>query len=112
MKRGYEMWQGTTPSQMVEILAPRLRDAILTYLLRSMHHTSISTSSLSMHMTLAAWAVDWPEDQSEAFFKSCLHSGWRYSFNKLPDTPRWRKFIEKNNRTPFGELSNYVEWFK
>jgi len=110
--RGYEMWQGTTPSQMVEILAPRLRDAILTYLLRSMHHTSISTSSLSMHMTLAAWAVDWPEDQSEAFFKSCLHSGWRYSFNKLPDTPRWRKFIEKNNRTPFGELSNYVEWFK
>jgi|GEM_PF-5283321 len=110
--RGYEMWQGTTPSEMIEILGPRLRDAILTYLAKSTHNASITENSLYMHMRLAAWASDWPEEQSMEFLNRCLQSGWRASFDRLSDTPHWRKFINQNNRTPFGDLSNYVQWYK
>jgi len=110
--RGYEMWQGTTPAQMMEMLAPRLRDAILTYLSHAMQQVSITERSLSAYTRLAAWAYDWPEEQAEVFFNCCIQSGWRFSLDRLPDTPHWRKFIDKNNKTPFGDLSNCVEWYQ
>ena len=109
--RGYEMWQGTTPSQMLEILSPSLRDAILTYLSKSIHRASIKQNTLSKHMQLAAWASDWPEAQAAEFFKRCMQSGWRASLDRLPETPFWRNFIDKNNKTPFGDLGNYVKWY-
>ena len=109
--RGYEMWQGTTPSQMVAMLSPRLRDAILTSLSKSKHCASLAESPLSTQMQLAAWAANWPEEKAAEFFNRCIQSGWRASLRRLPETPFWREFIDKNNNTPFGELSNYVDWY-
>ncbi len=107
--RGYEMWQGTTPSEFMEILSPKLRDAILTYL--SLSQSSFPEQHLSKLMQLADWAAYWSDEQAEEIFKRCIQAGWRQSLRKIPETPSWRKFIEENDNTPFGNLSNVVEWF-
>lgn len=104
--RGYEMWQGTTPSEFVEILAPRLRDAILTYLALAQrgsidHHVSTLKQ-------LVSWAAYWPTEQAEEIFMRCIKSGWLHSLDKIPDTPCWRDFIHNNDKTPFGDISTKI----
>jgi hypothetical protein len=109
--RGYEMWSGTTPSELIEILSPKLRDAVLTYITKMIKRSSITSSNLSTLQRLTACASDWPQEQAEELLHRCIQSGWRYSLDRLPETPSWRKFIDENDKTPFGDLSNIIKWY-
>ncbi len=110
--RGYEMWQGTVPSEFITLLSPGLRDAILTWLSVAIRRSSISSGTLSWHMQLASRAADWPQHQAAEFLERCKQSGWRRSFERLPDTPFWRNYIDRNHKTPFGDLGNYLDWYQ
>lgn len=110
-QRAYEMWSGTTPSKLVEILSPKLRDAVLTYITIMMKHSSITSSNLSKLVRLASCASAWPQEQAEEMFHRCIQSGWRHSLDRLPESPAWRKFIDENDKTPFGELRNIIKWY-
>lgn len=107
--RNHEYWAGVYPSEVVDRLGVRLRDAMLTYLSLVMEgQFTYSTTKLQGLPTMAG---RWPYETAEPILRRCVEIGWRNSLRAVPDIPEWQTFLDEYSHTPFGEGGQLVRWW-
>lgn len=107
--RNHEYWAGVYPSEVVERLGLRLRDAMLTYLFMVMEGRFSYPTTYLQHVPLMAGR--WPYDVAEPILRRCVEIGWRSSLKAVPDTAEWQAFLDGYAYTPFGEGGQLVDWW-
>ena len=107
-RRAYEFWAGTEPSDLVQALGPRLRDAVLTFIEREQQAFADTHGSLDHLLSVLG---TWPYEIAAPLLARAMESGWRGSLSQIPETDEWEHFLDSYEHSVFGSPRNYVKWY-